>query len=513
MQDTATRESGRNVARKLGIAKDVVSLGGSGTSLGFGVARGLTNFGFGVASACLQKPADWMEQAAGPNALSTGLKGVDGVVGIAHKVTIGCQGLAETITHASLDATKNGLTAIGAEDKALWKAAAGDEMAEAVALVEVIVHRYTQEMINVPPTTLLAAASAWGAMQQAVYHAQEIEQEVVGLPEHSQRWMRYAAATMGTAWFAGLVEGLSAPALARAQARREQGGGPGDCALACAGVDGHIEVVKFEEGTKELFAPGYLVAVDHEVNCIVVSLRGTCSITDALTDLVCEPESIQLGGQDGTAHGGMLRAAQRLDRTIAELTAMSLERIHPEAPRRIIVCGHSLGAGVGALLAALWRDAAQFPGVDVQCFAFACPQVLNRDLAVAQSNHTTSMIVGRDLVPRFSLATAQDLQAAMLCLVDPQSRGLPLSMRMEAILSAKARGDSESLQAAYHAMRPLVCTSPGRLFPAGRLIHLRPGKAPCSISCQDLDELHLSSDMASSHMPRAYLLAIQNASA
>jgi len=485
-------ESGRNVARKLGIAKDVVSLGGSGASLGFGIARGLTNFGFGVASACLRKPAGWIEEAAGPNVLSAGLKGVDGVVGIAHKVTTGCQGLAETITHASLHATKSGLAAIGAEDNALWKAAAGDEMAEAVALVEVMVHRYTQEMISVPPTDLLAAASALGAMQQAVYHAREMEQEVVGLPEHSQRWMRYAAATMGTAWFAGLVEGVSAPALARAQARREQGGGPGDCALACAGVDGHIEVVKFEESTRELFAPGYLVAVDHEVNCVVVSLRG---------------------GQDGIAHGGMLRAARRLLRTLAEVTGTALERTRPEAPKRIIICGHSLGAGVAALLAALWRDAAQFPGVDVQCFAFACPQVLDQDLAMAQSNHSTSMIVGTDLVPRFSLATAQDLQAAMLCLVDPESRGLPLSMRKDAILSAKARGDSESLQAAYHAMRPLVCTSPGRLFPAGRLIYLRPGQTPCAISCQDLDELRISSDMASSHMPRAYFLAIQNSSA
>jgi len=461
----------------------------------------------------LRKPADWIEQAAGPNILSTGLKGVDGVVGVAHQVTIGCQGLAETITHASLNVTKSGLTAVGAEDNALWKAAAGDEMAEAVALVEVMVHRYTKEMIKVPPTDLLAAASAWGAMQQAVCQARDIEQEVVGLPEHSQRWMRYAAATMGTAWFAGLVEGVSAPALARAQARREQGGGPGDCALACAGVDGHFEVVKFEESTKELFAPGYLIAVDHEVNCVVLSLRGTCSIKDALTDLVCEPEYIQLSGQDGAAHGGMLRAAQRLDRTLAEQTRIALEHLHPEAPRRIIICGHSLGAGVGALLAALWRDAAQFPGVNVQCFAFACPQVLDQDLAVAQSNHTTSFIVGADLVPRFSLATAQDLQAAMLCLVDPESKGLPLSMRTDAILSAKASGDSESLQGAYYAMRPLVCTSPGRLFPAGRLIYLHPGHTPCAISCQDLDELRISSDMASSHMPRAYFLAIQNASA
>merc|ERR1719409_130171 len=132
----------------------------------------------------------------------------------------------------------------------------------------------------------------------------------------------------------------------------------------------------------------------------------------------------------------MLRAAQRLDTVLSEIAETGLSQLSPHVPRRIVICGHSLGAGVAALLAALWRDRGHLPGVNVQCVAFACPQVLDSCLAVAQSNHTTSVIVGDDLVPRFSLATAQDLQAAMLCLNNPESKGLPVSARADMILEA-----------------------------------------------------------------------------
>jgi len=511
-----SREHGnREVTKNLGVAKDVVGLGNHGVTVGFGIARFATMAGFGIASACIRKPAEFMERAAGPNAVSMGLKGVDSVVGFARDVTHGCQDLAETITHVSLDVTKAGLSAAGAEDNALLRMTVGDEITEAVTLVEAMVSRYSDRMAHVPPQSLLAAASAWGALQHASVAVHGRSGEVVVLNEHSERWMRFAAATMGTAWFAGLVEGFagSASAMMRATTIREQGGGPGDTALACAGLEGRIQVVKFEERTKELYAPGYLVAVDHTVGCVVVALRGTSSVTDALTDLVCEPAPVQLAGHDGMAHGGMLRAAQHLDPVLAALVEDGLSCLDSQVPRSVVICGHSLGAGVAALLAALWRDRGYLPGVDIECFAFACPQVLDAELAMAQSNHTTSLIVGDDLVPRFSLATAQDLQEAMLCLHDPESHGLHPSLSTGEVLQAQSQGHTERLAAAYALVRPKVCTSEGRLFPAGRLIHLLPQQAPLAITGGALDELIIAREMGSSHMPRAYLVAIQNAAA
>merc|ERR1712176_808141 len=90
--------------------------------------------------------------------------------------------------------------------------------------------------------------------------------------------------------------------------------------------------------------------------------------------------------------------------------------------QKVVISGYSLGAGVAALIAALWQDSGRFPSSLLECFAFACPQVLDHDLALAQSNHTTSVIVGNDVVPRASMATAKDLRTAMLLLANGSSK-------------------------------------------------------------------------------------------
>jgi len=130
---------------------------------------------------------------------------------------------------------------------------------------------------------------------------------------------------------------------------------------------------------------------------------------------------------------------------------------------------------------------------------------------MAQSNHTTSVVVGDDLVPRFSFATTEDLRNVALILSDPAAHGLSGSHSAAALLATDARGDAEGLAAAYAAIRPLACIAPGRLFPSGRLVGLSDpgGPAPRALAQGDVDELRISADMASSHMPRRYLLAVQ----
>lgn len=499
--------------QRLGVAKDAVTLGSSlGVPVGFGIARRATTLGFGVASACIRTPAALIEKAVGPNLVSTGLHAADHVVGLARKATSATQDVAETITKGSLDLTISGLSLAGARDGELLRLTVGGEVADALVTVGRLVRKQTGTLAHIPSADLLAAASAWGTMQHAAFSCHSAPEHNAirdALPENSERWLRFSVATYSAAWLSGLVEGISVAAISRARAAREAGGSPGDVALACAGIEGRVDILKFEERTSEIFAPGYLVAVDHEVGCVVIALRGTASITDALTDLICEPVSLQIGGQDGIAHGGMLQAALNLEQVLAELAVSGLLRL--DGRKRIILCGHSLGAGVAALLAALWRDRNRFPGVDVKCIAFACPQVLDSLLAVAQSNHTTSVILGNDMVPRFSLATAQDLFTAMACLHDPDTYGLQSSCSTQQVLAAKSRGDLSSVAATYTEVRFRACTSGARLFPAGKLVHLKSGMAPCSIHHEAVDELRISRDMLISHMPGPYLKALQEA--
>lgn len=292
-------------------------------------------------------------------------------------------------------------------------------------------------------------------------------------------------------------------------AKATQIGGPAERALESAGIGGRVEVAAFEQGARELYAPGYMVVVDHELQLVVVALRGTSSVADAMSDLACEPAALQLGGHAGAAHGGMLTAARRLSEKLASLAEAGLEKL--AGPRRILVTGHSLGAGVAALLTALWRDQPRFASSEVSCLAFACPQVLSAELAVAVSNHTTSIIVGDDLVPRFSLATAYDLQRALLHLRSPQEYGLDPSLHMDEVLAMSSRNEERALADAYAVIQRAALTSPNRLFSPGQLVHLVPGHAPGGASQEEFNEIRISSDMASAHRPRRYLLAVQEA--
>jgi len=240
-----------------------------------------------------------------------------------------------------------------------------------------------------------------------------------------------------------------------------------------------VQVLKFEQSRKDIFMPGYLVAVDRSLGCVVVVLRGTASIIDVLADLVCQPIRIQLGGEEGLAHDGMLRAADRLSPSLTRLVQSGLEMLASEGrvagTPQVLVCGHSLGAGVAALLTALWRDRDCLPGVQVSCIAFACPQVLDAKLSFAMSNHTASIVLGYDLVPRLSLATAIDLREALVRLHSPGAFSLPSFCAADKVLAAHARGDADRMFEIDNKVKASCATASelaGRLFPSGRLIHL-----------------------------------------
>jgi len=488
-------------ARNLGIAHDSVTVAEQGVAVGFGIAKFATNLGFDIASVGIKAPAQALEKAAGPNVISSGLHGLGSVVSFAHGATRAGQELAHGITRASLGATKLGLTAAGAQEGELLRLAAGEEAAEIVFAIQEMVRKYVEPLSSVPPEKLLAAASAWSAVQRAAGIGASSGQQAA-LPEHTERWMRFAAATFGASWLAGLVD-LSFSAAAQAREVAERGGSPGEAALAWAGVEGHIEILEFEQGSNRLFQPGYLVAVDHVTGHVVVALRGTSSVRDALSDLACQPSELQLGGMSGLAHSGMLIAARRIEGRLADMARIGLDSLGIERPR-IVVVGHSLGAGVGALVTALWRDQGSFPGVDVRCVALACPQILDEDLSRAVSNFTTSIVLGDDLVPRFSLATANDLRSAVLHINDPVAHGLDPSFASQLLAC-------QHLAQLHGPLRQAACTAQGRLFPAGRLIHIVEGR-PQEVQALAFDELIISQDMAAAHMPQRYLKAVQEAS-
>ena len=76
-----------------------------------------------------------------------------------------------------------------------------------------------------------------------------------------------------------------------------------------------------------------------------------------------------------------------------------------------VVAGHSLGAGVAALLTLKIHD--RVPGV--RCWAFCPPGgLVSQSLAHAAEPYCTSIIVNKDIVPRMSMQTVYRLFEGML---------------------------------------------------------------------------------------------------
>jgi len=187
----------------------------------------------------------------------------------------------------------------------------------------------------------------------------------------------------------------------------------------------------------------YTICVDHDREAVVVALRGTLSFADLVTDLMITPTELEFAGRqwgfDGKGkfvHAGMFQVANRIRYDIAKQQILDKLFDHSGAEDalasgpvavvdmfeseafvtnaqlkqtdvsryKLMVVGHSLGAGVAAILSLLLRP--KFP--KVKCLAYEPPGcVFDRELAEASKEWVTSIVCGVDVVPRLSWQNAK----------------------------------------------------------------------------------------------------------
>jgi Lipase (class 3) len=166
---------------------------------------------------------------------------------------------------------------------------------------------------------------------------------------------------------------------------------------------------------------GYYVAVDDENKVLLIGVKGTSSLADAITDCVaitmphqCTPycpftgeEKAELG-REIRCHEGILLAALKLcDDIYDTVTSIALEKGY-----KIRITGHSLGAGTSALLGMLLRargsEKIREPGF-LHVWAFACPAVADMVSSRDSKHFITSIVCKSDVVPRLSMANVEVL--------------------------------------------------------------------------------------------------------
>lgn len=128
----------------------------------------------------------------------------------------------------------------------------------------------------------------------------------------------------------------------------------------------------------------FFVAIDYSCSKIVVSIRGTLSMKDVLTDLNAEGEPLPLNPprEDWLGHKGMVQAALYIKRKLEEENLIQRALAH-NADRGtqqfgLVLVGHSLGAGTAAILAILLKQEYEV----LHCYSYSPPGGLLRYVLV-----------------------------------------------------------------------------------------------------------------------------------
>ncbi|KAG0342844.1 hypothetical protein BG000_000607 [Podila horticola] len=160
--------------------------------------------------------------------------------------------------------------------------------------------------------------------------------------------------------------------------------------------------------------PSYYIVRDPKYNALCIIIRGTFSITDAMTDLVCEYYPYK----GGLVHKGIMDNA----RFVLERSGKDIEAALKKFNLNTIYCiGHSLGAGSASLLCSLLQDhfadyvvpatpqAAQ-QKLQVKAYLFAPPPIATPNLAAEWESTQIAFINENDIVCRMSYGNALDLK-------------------------------------------------------------------------------------------------------
>ncbi|XP_078274177.1 diacylglycerol lipase-beta [Rhinoraja longicauda] len=197
----------------------------------------------------------------------------------------------------------------------------------------------------------------------------------------------------------------------------EGGGGCLDCnvssMLQTTGLQ-HRDFIHVSLHNKIYEIP-FFVALDHKKEAVVVAVRGTLSLKDALTDMCADCGSLNISGMTGecVAHNGILQAATYIYKKL--MNDGILNQAFAVVPEyRLVVTGHSLGAGAASILAILLHSS--YPRL--RCYAFSPPGgLLSEALAEYSRGFILSIVLGKDLVPRLSLPNVLDLKNRILRIV------------------------------------------------------------------------------------------------
>lgn len=194
----------------------------------------------------------------------------------------------------------------------------------------------------------------------------------------------------------------------------------------------------------------HYIAVEHHLRAIVLTCRGTLGLNDVLVDLTCQYRPISIDGVEGDfqVHAGMHESALQLTSRASTVHQCLVEALEQYPGYGLVLCGHSLGGGVAALLGIEWAQRATLfmaqnakrsrkvkhppistkfvtsfssglpPGRPIHVYAYGVPAVASYELGKYCDGLVTSVIQNSDVVPSLSLGVLRDLKNVAVTLYE-----------------------------------------------------------------------------------------------
>ncbi|OLN86131.1 Sn1-specific diacylglycerol lipase alpha [Colletotrichum chlorophyti] len=190
----------------------------------------------------------------------------------------------------------------------------------------------------------------------------------------------------------------------------------------------------------------HYISLDHESKAVVLACRGTLGFEDVLADMACDYDSLYWRGRSYKVHKGIHASARRLlyggDGRVLYTLKEALDEFSDYG---LVLCGHSLGGGVTALLGTMLAEPSSTgtgfvtssephrrllgdgrfletdtthvclpSGRPIHVYAYGPPGTMSPALRKATRGLVTSVVHGCDLVPFLSLGVLHDFQAVAL---------------------------------------------------------------------------------------------------
>jgi Lipase (class 3) len=229
---------------------------------------------------------------------------------------------------------------------------------------------------------------------------------------------------------------------------------PADTILMSTFRDPHGIVANNGWSTSTMGLLFHFISIDHDSKAIVLTCRGTLGFEDVLTDMTCDYDDIYWQGQRYQVHKGIHASARRLLWGSSTRVMLTLQRaLNEHKDYGVVLCGHSLGGAVAAVVAILISEPApgnsssqKFvtgtppkllpstttpstylptsadnfpitpvplpPGRPIHVYAYGPPATFSEPLRLATRGLITTVVNAGDIVPCLSLGTLHDFRTA-----------------------------------------------------------------------------------------------------